>query len=93
MTRKKPKKPNPRKRPATQADVEKAKKAATDNAIETAWAIFFTVMRDKEGYGIKRLTRLWEHVNELSSGVVAGYVSVADLKKALKDEAGITLGE
>ncbi len=93
MTRKKGKGGNPKKRPATQADVNKAKKEATSFAIETAWAIFFTIMRDKEGYGPKRLCRIWDHVNELSDSVAKGYVSVADLKKTLADEAGITLGE
>ena len=54
------KKINPRKRPATQADIIKAKKYAQSKAIDTAWAIFFTVMVDKEGYGKKRLNRIWE---------------------------------
>lgn len=91
MSRKK--KPNPQKRQATQADVNKAKKRAMIDAINTVWAIFFTVMRDKEGYGRKRLCRLWGHVDELSDSIAKGYVSVEDLKKVLADEAGITLGE
>ena len=89
----KKKKINPQKRPATQADIQRAKKKATNDAIGVAWAIFFTVMRDKEGYGIKRLRRVWDHVNDLSDSIARGYVSVDDLKKALADEAGITLGE
>ena len=91
MSRKK--KPNPKKRPATVADVNRAKRQAKEEAINDTWAIFFTVMRDKEGYGVKRLVRLWDRVNELSDSIIKGYVSVEDLKKTLADEAGITLGE
>lgn len=91
MSRKK--KVNPNRRQATQADVNKAKRKATEDAISATWAIFFTVMRDKEGYGPKRLARLWDRVNDLSDSIVRGYVSVDDLKKTLADEAGITLGE
>lgn len=89
----KKKKPNPNRRPATQADVKKAQRQAQEAAVAATWAIFFTVMRDKEGYGVKRLVRLWDRVNELSDSITKGYVSVEDLKKTLEDEAGITLGE
>lgn len=85
------KKVNPRKRLATQADVNRAKREAQEYAVVCAWAIFFTVMRDKEGYGIKRLVRLWERVNELSDSITQGYVSVEDLRKTLEDETGIVL--
>lgn len=82
---------NPNRRPATVADVQRAKRDAQDEAIKMTWSIFFTVMRDKEGYGIKRLQRLWNEVNELSDSIANGYVSVTDLRKALMEEAGINL--
>lgn len=85
------KKVNPRKRPATQADVLKAKKDAQNMAINYAWAIFFTVMVDKEGYGKKRLNRIWEEVCDLSDSVAQGYVSINDLLETLKEEKGIVL--
>lgn len=87
------KKVNPHRRPATVADVERAKKTAQNQAINIAWAIFFTVMRDKEGWGMKRLRRLWDEVNDLSDSISGGYVSVSDLMQALEDEAGIVLKE
>lgn len=85
------KKTNPRSRPANQADIIKAKKQAQTQAINITWAIFFSVMRDKEGYGKKRLRRVWNAVNELSDSISKGYVNVKDLMKALADEAGIYL--
>ena len=85
------KKVNPRRRPATQADVRKAKKEAQMLAIDACWAILFSVMRDKEGYGTKRLRRLWDEVNYLSESVSSGRVNIRDLAETLRDEAGITL--
>lgn len=82
---------NPNRRTATVADVQRAKRDTQDEAIKMTWSIFFTVMRDKEGYGIKRLQRLWNEVNELSDSIANGYVSVTDLRKALMEEAGINL--
>lgn len=82
---------NPNRRPATVADVQRAKRGAQDEAIKMTWSIFFTVMRDKEGYGVKRLQRLWGEVNELSDSIAKGYVNVTDLRKALMEEAGINL--
>ena len=85
------KKTNPRNRPVSQADIIKAKKQAQTQAMNITWAIFFSVMRDKEGYGKKRLRRVWNEVNELSDSISKGYVNVKDLMKTLADEAGIYL--
>lgn len=89
----KKKKINPRRRPATVADVEKAKKEAKSFAIDAVWAIFFTALRDKEGFGEKRLRRVWDAVNDISDSICKGYVTVNDLRHTLKEEAGIVLGE
>lgn len=85
------KKVNPRRKPATQADILKAKKDATSEAISFAWAILFTVLHDKEGWGKVRLQRLWAEVGELSDSIAKGYVSVTDLKHTLKEEMGVEL--
>ena len=87
------KKINPRRKPATQADVEKAKKEVQDKTICLAWAIFFTVLRDKHGFGKQRLARVWDEVNELSDSIAKGYVSIKDLMRTLETEANIVLGE
>ena len=84
---------NPRRRPATEADVRKAKDAAVSVAIDAAWAIFFTVLRDKEGMENDQLRRIWDYVNDLSDSIAQGYVSVADLMKTLRGEAGLTIGK
>lgn len=78
---------NPSRKPATQADIKRAKK----EAIAYAWAIMFTVMRDKFGYGPIRLQRMWSEVNKLSDEITEGYVSLNDLMRTLETEAGIIL--
>lgn len=87
----KKKKINPRFRPATQADVNKAKRQATSIATEACWAIMFTALRDKYGWGAVRLGRLWQRTNEISQSIVEGYVDVNDLITALREESGIVL--
>ena len=87
------KKVSPRRRPATEADVRKAKDAAVSVAIDAAWAIFFTVLRDKEGMENDQLRRIWDYVNDLSDGIAQGYVSVSDLMETLREEAGLTIGK
>lgn len=81
----KKKKVNPRRRPATLADVNKAKKAAMDIAINSAWAIMFTALRDKEGFGYIRLKRVWDEVNYISDSIGKGYVNIDDLVNELKE--------
>jgi hypothetical protein len=86
----KKKKVNPRRKPATLADVNKAKKEAMDIAITSAWAILFTALRDKEGFGYIRLRRVWDEVNYLSDSIGKGYVNIDDLIEELR-ENGIAL--
>lgn len=80
---------NPRRKPVNQADISKAKMAATTNAIRASWVIMFTCLGDKWGWGKKRLKRLWDDVEQLSDSVIKGYVSIDDLTRALKEEKGV----
>ena len=82
---------NPRRMPTTEADVRRAKKAAISEAVKTTWAIFFTVLRDKEGMDTEHLCHIWDNVNKLSEEISEGYVSVGDLMKTLQEEAGIAI--
>lgn len=82
---------NPKKKPATQADVKKAKSQAETRAVKLAWTILFTVLRDKEGMDNEDLQRIWGKVEDLSDSIAKGYVSLADLRQTLKEEANINL--
>ena len=81
------KKTNPNRIPVSQADVAKAK---AEGVLEAS-TIILSAMRDKEGWGRKRLQRLWRNVEYLSDSIAAGKVSISDLRQALRDEIGINL--
>lgn len=85
------KKTNPRKRPATMADVERAKAKAQDEAISLAIAVFLTVMVDKFGYDADKLKAVWDEINKLSDSIAKGYVNLYDLKQVLADEYEIEI--
>ena len=85
------KKTNPRRKPATQADVNKAKTQAQEQAVRLTWSIFFTVLRDKEGYDLDGMRRVWDYINDLSDSIAKGYCTVADLRTILKEEAGAVI--
>ena len=84
-------KTNPRRRPATEADVSRAKRQATDDAVRMAWSIFFMVLSDKEGYDLDGLRRVWGHVEILSDSIARGYCSVRDLREILWQEMGAAI--
>ena len=85
------KKTNPRRRPASMADVERAKDKARTETVRTSWSIFFTVLLDKEGMAKEDLCRIFAEVEYLSDSVIRGYCSVADLRDTLRREAGIVI--
>lgn len=85
------KKVNPRSRPASWADVERAKNTAMNEAISLAIALFLTVMVDKFGYDADSLKAVWDEVNKLSESVTKGYVNLHDLKQVLIDEYDIEI--
>lgn len=85
------KKVNPRRKPATQADVERAKTDAQAEAINIAMAIFFTVLCDKEHADKEIMRRVWDEVNDLSDSISKGYVNVSDLRDVLKREYDIEI--
>jgi len=84
-------KTNPRRRPATQADVERARDDAVTETVRFCMTIFFTVLLDKFAASKDDLQRVWNEVNSLSDSVKQKYVSVADLKTVLEDEYDIYL--
>ena len=85
------KKINPCRRPATEQDVRKIYKQAQQEAVRHVFAIFFTVLHDKEGYGIRRMKRLWGEMTKLGEEIEEGRIDLTDLLKTLEDEMGVQL--
>lgn len=81
-------KTNPRRQPATQADVDKAWKDGMLKGIDNAIIIFLTVLVDKFN-GADHIADVWQEINKLSEEIKEGRVSFADLKTVLKEEYGI----
>lgn len=83
------KKVNPRRKPATMADVERAKAKAMVDSLRLAEVLIFTVLLDKQGFDSDRLLDVWHQVGDLSDSVNKGIVSIKDLETVLKEEYGI----
>ena len=64
-----------------------------DEGILFVTIIFLFVMRDKFGYGKKRLKRLYNEVEKLAESISLGYVRLTDLQLALEQESGITISK
>ena len=84
-------KANPRRRPATMADVNRAAEQATNDALAASAAIFLTVLCDKEGADAEIIQRVWQEMQELSQSIIDGYVSVSDLRDTLRKEYGVDI--
>lgn len=74
------------------SDIDRIKKECTNDAVNAAFAIFLTVMRDKWGFGHKRLNRLYGQILDLSETIGEGYISIDKLRQILRDEAGVIVG-
>lgn len=85
------KKPNPRKRPANMADVERAAKKVRDEAIRYTSVIFLSVLLDKEQADAEIIRRVWHEVNELSDSIAQGYVNLNDLADVLDKEYDVNI--
>lgn len=85
------KKVNPRRRPASQADVERAKRTAVSLAISQTQAIVFLALLDKEGWDREQLLKLWHEVRDVSDSIAQGYIKLPDIIDTLRREYGIDL--
>ncbi len=84
------KKTNPRKIPASKADVMKAFNAGLDAGLEGAFTIFLTVLRDKFDFDSDQIARVFQELTNLCDSVDQGYLSIEDMDNTLLEEAGIT---
>lgn len=81
-------KTNPRRRPATEADVRRAWMDGVTDGVSNACAIILTVLVDKFD-GADHIADIWREINKLSEEVKERRVSLADLRHVLREEYGI----
>lgn len=82
---------NPRRIPATQADIQKAKREAADFAAASAMAIIFTALTDKMGMDADFVRMVHEHADYVADSVTRGYVTVPQLIHTLREEYNIEI--
>lgn len=85
----KQKKVNPRRKPATQADLLKAETAAKQQAITYSMAVIFTALLDCGYADADKLREIWDRVCYVSESVNKGYATIPDLVHTIKIEYGI----
>ena len=83
-------KTNPRRRPATEADVRKAWEEGVNTGVRNAAALILTVLVDKYGMA-EQIPEVWQQICKLSEEVAEGLISFADLRHVLKEEYSIEL--
>lgn len=85
------KKVNPRKRPATQADINRARKKAEAETLDMACAIILMGLLDGGIIQPEQMRPAWDAINNKSDSVAKGYCTVSDLKQTLREEYEIFL--
>lgn len=76
---------NPRRRPATAADVNRAWEQGVNDGVTEATTIILTVLVDKFNGG-EYICDVWREVQKLSEEVGERRVSTTDLRRVLMDE-------
>ena len=74
------------------AQIEAIKQQAAREAVEQAWLLMLglpvMVLHDKDGYGETRLNRFLDHVLDLYDSYEKGYLTLDDVREALRAETG-----
>ena len=87
----KKKKVNPNRIPATQADVERAKKFATTSALRKLLYLMLYILIDKHEAPKEDIHRLAAEVNYYADSISQGYITWKDVEHVVVDEYGIEL--
>lgn len=84
------KKVNPRRKPASQADVKRAKGKAIDEAIIATKVLVFHALLDLEYIKTpEEVKTAWDKANYLAESVKKGYCSLQDMYNNLVEEYGV----
>lgn len=87
------KKVNPRRIPASQADVRKAKDKAVEKTLILAKALTFTALLDEGIIRPEDVKRGWDKTNYLADSTKRGFVTIQDMYNTLIEEYGVDLAE
>lgn len=79
------------KRGITAKDLRQEGLSATRLAVDAYSVAVATVLRDKLGFGDKKLIMTMKQIEGLFDSINSGYVSIEDLKGVLRDEVGVEI--
>lgn len=85
------KKPNPRRRPVTKADIIRAKDETYKEAVRFVWAVCLYTLKDKHGATDEDILQFWDELNDVADSIEKGYLNIADIRHVLKREYNIEL--
>lgn len=85
----KKKKINPKRRPATQMDVKRAKMETTDKAIVLTKVLMLTALLDAELIKPEHVKFAWERTQAMAENVLQGYCTIQDMYNVLVNDYGI----
>ena len=85
------KKVNPRKRPVNQADIEKAKKQAKEDAMRQILYLILYILIDKHDAPMEDIQQLAEEVNYYSESIAEKRVTWKDIERVVRDEYKVFL--
>ena len=85
------KKVNPRRKPATHADVEKAKNQASSEAIRKILYLVLYILIDKHDAPKEDIHQLADEVNYYADSISQGYITWKDVERVVRDEYEVEL--
>lgn len=85
------KKVNPRKVPVSQADINKAKRQATEEAMRTIVALVLFILIDKHDAPTEDIQQLASELNYYADSVARGYIKWKDVERVVFEEYGVEL--
>lgn len=89
----KKKRTNPRRRMMSAADVKRATKMGTLNALRLTVFVALKVLHDRFAFGPVRLARFFEEYKRTANDWDAGLFTVADLAEWVEEYAGIAIDD
>ena len=79
----------------TEEQINQIKKEATDKALETAFTLMLgiplMVLRDKYGFGKKRMNEYIDYALETYDSFNKGYFTLEDVEKMLREEVEVNI--
>jgi hypothetical protein len=85
------KKVNPRKKPVSQADVNKAKKQATEDAMRQILYLILYILIEKHEAPKEDIHQLAAEVNYYADSIDKGYITWKDVERVVRDEYKVFL--